>query len=224
MTSFADEIAPHTKRVRRSLAGFVVFLLLVFAVGTIFTHHTGGDQLTVGRVVPPFAVPLALSELNGDANIATHANDGEAGIRPACSVRGATILNLCQLYEQRPVVLALFIDNGACANILGTLKQAAAAFPDVNFAAVAIRGDRVALRILVRSRAAGLPVGYDEDGALASLYAMVSCPQITFIEPGGRMSQQPLRGTSSTAALNHRVSKLLAAARAHGWVAKTTAG
>ena len=59
-------------------------------------------------------MPLALGELNGEANIATHADEGEEGKRPACSVRGAGILNICELYEQGPVVLALFIDAGSC--------------------------------------------------------------------------------------------------------------
>ena len=68
-----------------------------------------------GEQLPPFAVPLALGSLNGDADTATHAFEGAAGRVPACNERGSQILNICELYEGAPVVLALFVDSGSCA-------------------------------------------------------------------------------------------------------------
>ena len=58
---------------------------------------------------------------------------------PACAERGARILNVCQLYEQGPVVLALFVDAGSCPAVLSEMQALAPAFPGVRFAAVAIR-------------------------------------------------------------------------------------
>ena len=67
---------------------------------------------------------------------------GRGGKRPACSVRGAGILNICELYEQGPVVLALFVDAGSCPRILSDLQALAPSFPGVRFAGVAIKGER----------------------------------------------------------------------------------
>ena len=61
---------------------------------------------------------------------------------PACEVRGPQILNICQLYERGPVVLALFVDAGSCADVLGDMQALAPSFPEVRFAAVAIKGGR----------------------------------------------------------------------------------
>ena len=74
--------------------------------------------------------------MNGDADIATHANDGEAGKRPACAVRGTGILNICELYEEGPVVLALFVNEGSCAKVLNDL-QALAPSPPFRCASIA---------------------------------------------------------------------------------------
>ena len=61
---------------------------------------------------------------------------------PACTVRGPGILNICQLYEQGPVVLALFVDAGSCPRVLSDMQALAPSFPGVRFAGVAIKGDR----------------------------------------------------------------------------------
>jgi hypothetical protein len=60
-------------------------------------------------------------------------------------------------------------------------------FPDVQFAAVAIRGDREDLRRRVRERGWEMPVGHDENGAVANAYAVAVCPQITFAGRGGEV-------------------------------------
>ena len=52
---------------------------------------------------------------------------------------GRGILNVCQLYERGPVVLALFVDAGSCPAVLGDLQALAPSFPGVRFAAVAIK-------------------------------------------------------------------------------------
>ncbi len=97
----------------------------------------------------------------------------------------AAVLNVCQLYEQGPLVLALFVDAGSCPQVLSDMQALAPSFPGVRFAAVAIKGDRDRLRALVRSMHLSFPVGIDRDGALAGLYKLVSCPQVAFAYPGG---------------------------------------
>jgi hypothetical protein len=170
-----------------------------------------------GRPLPPFAVPLATGELKGDANVATRANDGEAGKRPACSVRGVEILNVCQLYEQGPVVLALFVDAGSCPQILSDMQALAPSFPGVRFVGVAIKGGRGELLQLIAAKHLSIPIGFDSEGALAGLYKQVGCPQVSFAYPGGVVQSRALLERPAPATLRARVSELVRAARARGW-------
>jgi hypothetical protein len=194
-----------------------VLLIVVLALNTAFSKHNGASGVEPGRQLPPFAVPLATGNLPGDANIATHANEGAAGGVPACSVRGPQILNVCQLYESAPVVLALFIDAGGCQAILGDLQAIAPSFPGVRFAGVSLGGDRGALRRLISARGLSIPIGIDRDGALTALYRDASCPQVTLAYPGGIVQSRALLTRPSISMLRARVSALVAASRARGW-------
>jgi hypothetical protein len=191
-----------------------VLLIGVAALNTALSKPHGVSGIEPGRRLPPFAVPLATGNLGGDANVATRANEGAAGRLPACAVRGSQVLNICQLYEAGPVVLALFVDAGSCPAVLGDLQAIAPSFPGVQFAAVSLGGDRGALRRLIRARALTIPVGIDHDGALAALYRDASCPQLTFAYPGGVVQSRALLSRPAASTLRARVSELVTAARA----------
>jgi hypothetical protein len=202
----------------RYLGAAGLTLIALFVVSFLLTGgaHSGG--VAAGHPIPPFAVPLASGNVPGDANVATHPNDGAAGRRPACTVRGPGILNICELYERTPLVLALFLQAGECPAILDELQTLAPSFPGVRFAAVAIAGDRAQLRRLVQSHHLRLPVGIDgEGGALGQLYRVFSCPQLTFVYPGGIAQGKPLQARPTPAALRARVAELVALSRARGW-------
>jgi hypothetical protein len=165
----------------------------------------------------PFAAPLALGPVDGDVNVARRRGQGAAGARPACEVRGPGILNVCALWERGPVVLAFLATRGArCTGELDALERERARHPGVQFAAVAIRGDRGELRALVRRHRWRFPVGWDRDGILANVYGVAVCPQLTFALPGGRVTATTL-GELRAAALDRRVAALERAARARGW-------
>jgi hypothetical protein len=193
--------------------GVAAALLLLLLAVTTLRHGTerGARGVPDGQVVPPFAVPLALSTLDGDANLARKAGQGAAGARPACSVRGPRVLNGCALGERGPFVLAFFATRGkGCVAQLDALEQARAQVPGVQFAAIAIRGDRGALRALVRDHGWRFPVGYDRDGALANAFAVQVCPQITFARRGGRVAATTF-GRLGVADLTARARRLLRA-------------
>ena len=194
-----------------------LLILALITFNTIVTTPNGSSGVAPGRPLPPFAVPLAVGHVNGDANIATRPHEGPAGNRPACTVRGPGVLNVCQLYERGPVVLALFVAGGACPRVLDDLQRLMPAFPGVQFAAVAIRGDRGSLRTLVVSRGWTFPVGYDRDGALANLYKVSSCPQVTLAYPGGVVARKALLTRPAPAVLRADIGALLAASQARGW-------
>lgn len=202
-------------------ARYVAVVGLTALVGvtlyTELTRHGDAIGLRPGQKMPPFAAPLATGGPKGDVNFATRPDEGQAGARPACQVRGQGILNVCQLYERGPVVLALFIDAGSCTKVLGRMQATAPSFPGVSFAAVALKGQAAAVAKLVRSRRLTLPVAVDRDGILAGLYRVASCPQVTFAYPGGVVEGATLVDTPSLGELRARVGELLARARARGW-------
>ncbi|QEC50170.1 hypothetical protein FSW04_23050 [Baekduia soli] len=172
------------------VVGVAAVVLVAALVVSTLSQGTrrGARGVPDGQVVPPFAVPLALSDLDGDANLATHAGDGAAGARPACSVRGPRVLNGCALGERGPFVLAFFATRGSrCVRQLDTMEQVRRRVPGVAFAAIAIRGDRPTLRAIVRRHGWGFPVGYDRDGGLSNAYHVQVCPQLTFAARGGRV-------------------------------------
>ena len=209
--------APAGPHYGRYVGLLAVVILALITLNTILTKPNGAKGVEVGRRLPPFAVPLVLGSLTGDADIATHAGEGARGNVPACQERGPQILNICQLYERGPVVLALFLDAGSCADILGDLQSLAPSFPGVRFAAVALRGDRAKLRRLVSARAPRLPVGVDRDGSLLGMYKVATCPQVTFAYPGGIEQSAALLKRAPIATLRARVRELVAASRTRGW-------
>ena len=208
---------PAAPRYGRYVGLLALVILVLITLNTILTKPNGAKGVEPGRRLPPFAVPLVLGSLSGDADIATHAGEGARGKVPACQERGPQILNVCQLYERGPVVLALFLNAGSCADILGDLQSLAPSFPGVRFAAVALRGDRAKLRRLVSARAPGLPVGVDRDGSLLGMYKVATCPQVTFAYPGGIVQSAALLKRAPIATLRARVRELVAASRARGW-------
>lgn len=181
------------------VAGVLAVAVLAYvSFNSLRTEGPGSRGVPVGETLPAFAVPLALSGLDGDANVS----------EAACSVRGPQVLNVCELAEQGPVVLAFFAEPAdRCKDQVDRLDRLRPRFERVRFAAVAVRGDRDALRRTVRERGWDLPVGYDRDGAVANLYAVAICPVITFAERGGRVASTAL-GSLDERALAARVRAL----------------
>jgi hypothetical protein len=200
------------------VGALALVILGLITLNTILTPSNGAVGLAPGERLPPFAVPLASGDLPGAADVATRPDDGSAGKVPACAERGPQILNVCQLYERGPVVLALFVDSGGCAAVLGDLQTLAPSFPGVRFAAVSIKGDRGQLRALARSHGlSSVPIGIDAEGVLAALYKLSTCPQLTFAYPGGVVQSRALLNRPPLATLRARVNELVAGARARGW-------
>jgi len=174
-----------------------VAAIVYISLNSLRTEGPGSRGVPAGETLPAFAVPLALSGLDGDANVSDE----------ACEVRGRDVLNSCELAERGPVVLAFFAEPAErCDAQVDVLDRVRARFPDVGFAAVAIRGDRDALRRRVRERGWRLPVGHDRDGAVANAYAVAICPTITFAA-GGRVRSTAF-GALDERALAARVREL----------------
>jgi hypothetical protein len=195
-------------RVPLGIALFAAALLLVWvAINTVRNSGVPSSGLAAGRTAPPFAAPLASSARTGDVNVARTAGQGAAGSVPACTVRGAGILNSCDLMR-RPTALVFFTPHtDRCVDALRQFERLRAGHPQVAIAAVALGGDRGQVRSLVRDLGVGYPVAYDRDSVLANLYGVAVCPLVTFVSAAGRV-QGTVVGTRSTAVLDARLTAL----------------
>lgn len=213
--------SPDRRPVRRRRYGWLAGVVALVALGwilvnTLRTEGVSSSGLKPGTQLPPFAAPLARSDLDGDANVARRADSGAAGRRPACAVRGPDILNVCQLWERGPVALAFLATRGGdCTRTLDRLEQVRGEFPGVQVAAVSVRGDRAGLRRLIVQHGWRFPVGYDRDGAVANLYGVAVCPQVTYAYPGGEVRATAI-GEQSVAELRDSLRRLVAGARDRG--------
>jgi hypothetical protein len=157
-----------------------VLALAYITLNTLGTEGPGSRGVPKGERLPPFAVPLALSNLEGDAQVDPS---------KACKVRGARVLNSCQLADRGPVAIAFFATKSdRCERQIDVVERVRRRFPDIAFAAVSVRGDRAEVRRQARRRGWGMPVGYDRDGAVSNAYAVAICPTITFAARGGRVA------------------------------------
>jgi AhpC/TSA family len=197
----------------RWIGGLVVIFVIAVTIITILTKPNGAAGLRRGEQVPVFAVPLLDGEVEKKADIAIHANERERGKVPACKERGQRILNICELYERGPVVLALFSEGGSCTDVLSEMEAVAPSFPKVSFAAVSILGNPGALRTLTRKRGITFPVGFDDEGQLAALFKFESCPQVSFIDKGGKVQSSALLVEPPKATLRARIAALVTASQ-----------
>jgi hypothetical protein len=195
------------------LVGVVgVVVLAYITVNTLRTEGLSPRGLERGTRLPPFAMPLARSASKDQfANVATRPDSGLEGKVPACTVRGPEILNVCELAERGPVVLAFVVTGlDKCADQLDVIDRVAPRFPDVGFAAVAVGEDLGDLRRRLREHRWRTPIGYDHDGAVANLYGVaVVCPLLTFAGADGRVAGTEL-GTLGAGELAARVEALRA--------------
>lgn len=187
-----------------------VAILLYITWNTVTTEGPGSRGLEAGVRLPPFAAPLVVSDLEGDANVARRADQGSAGAVPACAVTDPRALNSCALERRGPVVLAFLTDSAdRCVAALDALDVVASRHRDVSFAAVAIRGDRDELRKLVRERGWDVPVAHDRDGAVANLYGVAVCPTVVLARRGGTVLRSVIGEKATTvSALERAVREL----------------
>ena len=203
------------------LVGFVVIVVVAaISIQGARPDAPGARGLRPGVALPPFAVPLATSDIvcdddsdPCDANVARATGQGEAGNRPACAVRGPTILNVCEINERGPLVLGLVASRAAsCTNEFDPLATIARGRPGLQVAAVVIGGSLSDARDVVRERGWRHPVGWDRDGALAALYGVAVCPYVTVVRGDGRV-QGTLAGPFSSDELERLADAAIAASR-----------
>lgn len=205
-----------------------LLFLAVIAVATLHTLGGGNGEPTLGLdrlparwPLPEFAVPAAASSLEGDANVAQDdcetsslpCPDGSQRT-PACQIDTRGAIRVCDLFA-RPLVISFWFAKGtACAAQQDVVERAYRRYRGrVDFLSLDIRDDRETLRELVRQHGWTMPVGYDRDGAVGSLYGIGLCPTFAYVYPGGTLQSAGV-GELGFEELSRRVRQLLAATAA----------
>jgi hypothetical protein len=212
---------------RYSIIVGLLFLVLI-AFASIQTLGSGGGEGTLGLdkqpprwPLPEFAVPDAAGSLEGDANVAQD-DCGSSAIpcpedpprRPACEIATAGAIRVCDLFDRPLVISFWFTKGGDCADQQDAVDTAYRRYRGrVNFLSLDVRDERETVRQLIRRNGWQMPVGYDRDGAVASLYRVGGCPTYAYVYPGGTLQSASIGDLTATQ-LEARVGRLLAATRA----------
>jgi hypothetical protein len=214
-------------RDRYSVIVGLIFLAVIL-VATIQTLNGGGGESTLGLdrqpprwPLPEFAVPAADGELEGDANVAQDDCESaavpcpeDARRSPACRIRDAGAIRVCDLFDRPLVISFWFTKGGDCTEQQDVVDTVYERYRGrVNFLSLDVRDDRDTVRDQIRQRGWKLPVGYDRDGAVASLFKVGGCPTFAYAYPGGTL-ESASGGELTAAQLGARVERLLDASRA----------
>jgi thiol-disulfide isomerase/thioredoxin len=214
-------------RDRYSVAVGLLFAIII-VVATIQTLGSGGEEGTLGLdrqeprwPLPEFAVPAATGQLEGDANVAQDDCESaavpcpeDARRTPACRIGSAGAIRVCDLFDRPLVISFWFTKGGDCAEQQDIVNAVYERYRDrVNFLSLDVRDDRDTVRDLVRQHGWKMPVGYDRDGAVASLYKVGGCPTLAYVYPGGTLESAGI-GDVTAGQLEAGVRNLMKATRA----------
>lgn len=211
-------------RDRYSIVVGLLFLAIV-AVATINTIEGGGPGETLGLdrlpprwPLPEFAVPAGASRLEGDANVAQ--DDCETSSipcpegsqrTPACRIGTAGAIRVCDFFGKPLVISFWFSKGGGCVNQQDVVQRVFRRYRGrVGFLSLDIHDDRDTLRDLIRQHGWTMPVGFDRDGAVGSLYGVGGCPTFAYVYPGGTLQDATI-GDLTAGQLSDRVDRLLEA-------------
>lgn len=210
---------------RYSLVVGLIFVAVIAVAAINTLGHKDEGTLGLDKVarrwpLPEFAVPDAAGRLEGDANVAQDDCESSrtpcpasASRVPACHIRTPGAIRVCDFFA-RPLVLSFWFSRGGnCTEQQDVVDRVYARYRGrVSFLSLDVRDDRGTVRDLIRRHGWRMPVGYDRDGAVASLYRIGGCPTFAYAFPGGTLQEASI-GELTVAQLEAHVDELLRATR-----------
>jgi hypothetical protein len=129
-------------------------------------------------------------------------------------VGGPDVIRVCDLFDRPSVISFWFSMGGNCVDQQDVVSSVFERYRDrVNFLSLDVRDSRDTLRKLVREHGWKMPVGFDRDGAVATLYRVGGCPTFAYVYPGGTLQGASGRELSASQ-LGTRIQALLRSTRA----------
>ena len=182
-----------------------LIVIIVVAFNSLPNAGRGYRGPEKGERIPVFAAPLATGDFEGDANVKQVAGDDDAGNdTPACDVTLPDVLTACELFQKKPLVLALSVPADDCERQLEAMESLSQERQDLQFAAVVSgRSHETAQEVLERTGVT-FPVLVDRDLAVFNLYRVAYC-STAITDRGGRLQEfqanKPLSGEELEAML-----------------------
>lgn len=166
-----------------------LIVIIVVAFNSLPNAGRGYRGPEIGKRIPVFAAPLATSDADGDANVKQDADDDAAGNdTPACDVDLPGVVTTCELFADKPLVLALSVPAADCERQLEAMEELSSERRDLQFAAVVSGRSRDTAREVVERTGATFPVAVDEDLAVFNLYRVAYC-STAIADRGGRLRE-----------------------------------
>jgi hypothetical protein len=164
-----------------------LIVIVVVAFNSLPNAGRGYRGPEEGERLPVFAAPLVTSEADGDANIKQDADDDDTGNEtPACEVELPGIVTACELFREKPLVLALAVPADDCEDQLEAMEELSRDRPDLQFAAVVSGRSHETAREVVERTGVTFPVAVDRDLAVFNLYRVAYC-STAVADRGGRL-------------------------------------
>ena len=201
----SSEPVIDTRPYRRMIGAIGIGIAIVISALLFITRGVGPVGITPGHRLHWFVAPLATSHLTGDANLAPRCDAAQPDKRA---------LNVCPWLANRgPLVIGFFVPGSSdCTRQINTIQTVSARFRPgtVQFAAVAVRTGPSQSAALVRQHRWTIPVAYDRDGAVGSVYGVQVCPMLELAYRGGLVGYRLVGDQwQAPAALTTKVRALL---------------
>jgi len=165
-----------------------LIVIIVVAFNSLPNAGRGYRGPEKGERIPVFAAPLASSDADGDANIKQDEDDDAPNDTPACDVELPGVITACELFEKKPLVLALMVPADDCEDELEAMEELSRTRRDLQFAAVISGRSHEKAREVVERTGVTFPVAVDRDLAVFNLYRVAYC-STAIAERGGKLRE-----------------------------------
>ena len=164
-----------------------LFVVIVVAFNSLPNAGRGYRGPEQGERIPVFAAPLASGDAEGDANVKqSPADEDSENETAACDVTLPDVITACDLFAEKPLVLALSVPAADCEGQLEAMERLRQARPDLQFAAVVSGRSHEKAQEVVERTGVRFPVAVDRDLAVFNLYRVAYC-STAVTERGGRL-------------------------------------
>ena len=191
-----------------------LIVVIVVAINSLPNAGRGYRGPKEGNQMPLFAAPDVRGDLDGDANIKQDAGDDDAGNdTPACAVELDDVITACDLFEAKPLVLALSVPSSDCEDQLKAMERLSRDRTDVQFAAVVSGRPKAKVEEVVKRNGVDVPRhGGPRPGRLQPL------PGGLLQHGGGRSRRDHARVPGEQAPDGGRARKAPAGMIEQGWI------
>ena len=166
-----------------------LIVIIVVAFNSLPNAGRGYEGPEKGKRIPVFAAPLASSDAEGDANVKQDADDKSTGNdTPACDVELPGVVTACELFADKPLVLALSVPAADCERQLEAMEALSHERADLQFAAVVSGRSHETAQEVVERTGVTFPVAVDRDLAVFNLYRVAYC-STAIADRGGRLRE-----------------------------------